>query len=229
MNQQQILEYIKNPSLVNESAIDGLREISKKYPYFQPAHMLLLKALYQLPERNSLHEQMAVSAIRIADRRKLFLLLHPECNEDDSMQYNNDTLLLRLTNEEPSVVIDEPKNKKQAAATHLYNRYFELDKPHLEEGRENKVANKTNTTDLIDKFIEADPRIRPVDQGTPSEPIDIAASSVEEKEVISETLAEIYVKQQLYKKAIAMYHKLSLKFPEKSAYFASRIEELKKN
>jgi hypothetical protein len=42
-------------------------------------------------------------------------------------------------------------------------------------------------------------------------------------------LAEIYLKQALWDKAINAYEVLSLKYPEKSGFFADRIKEIKKH
>lgn len=52
------------------------------------------------------------------------------------------------------------------------------------------------------------------------------ASNVEE-DVLTEAMAEVLVKQNKKDKAIAMYEKLSLMNPHKSAYFAAKIERLK--
>jgi hypothetical protein len=57
----------------------------------------------------------------------------------------------------------------------------------------------------------------------------LAEKSVSEnKDVISETLARLFVRQGYREKAIIMYERLILTFPEKSAYFAAEIDKLKK-
>lgn len=57
----------------------------------------------------------------------------------------------------------------------------------------------------------------------------VAADSLEQKEVVTETMAEVLVKQGRNAEAIAIYEKLSLLDPSKSAFFAAKIENLKVN
>ena len=61
--------------------------------------------------------------------------------------------------------------------------------------------------------------------------VDVPPAKVEEvdadRTLVSETLAGIYVEQELYPRAIEIYKKLILLYPEKSAYFASLIEKVK--
>jgi len=80
---------------------------------------------------------------------------------------------------------------------------------------------------IIESFIQSDPGVIRADKVTQIQG-DISKSSSEENEgFITDTLAKIYVKQGLYHKAIYAYEKLCLKYPEKSIYFASQIEEIK--
>jgi hypothetical protein len=55
----------------------------------------------------------------------------------------------------------------------------------------------------------------------------MAEHSIDEGEVITETMAEVWIKQGNREKAIETYNKLSLLNPDKSAYFASLAEQLK--
>ena len=82
--------------------------------------------------------------------------------------------------------------------------------------------------ELIDKFILANPRIEPVKDKSEIQVSDISKPVNDEKgSFITETLARIYIKQEYYSRAIDIYEKLSLKFPEKSSYFAAQIEKIK--
>jgi tetratricopeptide (TPR) repeat protein len=91
-------------------------------------------------------------------------------------------------------------------------------------------SKKLTQADLIDKFIIANPRIEPVKARVTTPGEDISKPFIEnEGGFITETLARIYINQGYYSKAIDIYEKLSLKFPEKSSYFASQIELVKVN
>lgn len=57
----------------------------------------------------------------------------------------------------------------------------------------------------------------------------IAAHSIESREVVTETMAEVLAQQGMREKASEVYHKLSLLNPDKSGYFAAKIEQLKTN
>ena len=94
------------------------------------------------------------------------------------------------------------------------------------EDRSEKDSNLEKHKDLIDKFIKEEPSIRPKQHFY--DPVDSAKHSiVDEQNIVSETLAKIYHDQGMFEKAIKIYEKLSLKFPEKSSYFAGQIRKIK--
>jgi hypothetical protein len=94
-----------------------------------------------------------------------------------------------------------------------------------EENGEKKL--KSNPLDLIEKFIKEEPRIKPKKTEFFS-PVNMARMSVVEKDdFVTETLAKVYAKQGNTQKAIKAYENLILKYPQKTAYFAALIKELK--
>ncbi len=93
---------------------------------------------------------------------------------------------------------------------------------------EPEPAMQLTPADLIDRFIRISPSIERLTPGDVQPVKDLSAeSTVERGKFITETLAKIYINQGYYSKAINIYEKLSLQYPEKSAYFASRIEKIK--
>ncbi|MBX2970582.1 MAG: hypothetical protein KF803_14525 [Cyclobacteriaceae bacterium] len=84
--------------------------------------------------------------------------------------------------------------------------------------------------EIIEQFIKSNPLITPP-KSKPSENQDLA-SSLKSGEfsdhIVSETLAEILIRQGKKDKAIEVFKKLIWKFPQKKAYFAAQIEELRK-
>ncbi|WP_417361846.1 hypothetical protein [Galbibacter sp.] len=81
---------------------------------------------------------------------------------------------------------------------------------------------------LIDRFIENNPKIPPVGNTTQSKGNLAKTVMVEKSELMTETLARVYLEQKKYKKAIQAYKILSLKYPEKSGFFADQIKAVTK-
>lgn len=85
-----------------------------------------------------------------------------------------------------------------------------------------------NQQAIIDSFLKKDPRITPIREKLSDE--NIARHSLQEDEnLVSETLADILAKQGKKERAVQMYEKLSLMFPEKMTYFAKKIESISKS
>jgi hypothetical protein len=111
----------------------------------------------------------------------------------------------------------------------LYKIEFENQIQVLDES---EIENNGNS--LIDKFLSSNSgKIRNFHDEVNGTELEnrieiIEKSTAENDDIITETLASIYFQQKNYEKALNAYKKLSLKYPEKSIYFATQIKEIEK-
>ena len=135
-----------------------------------------------------------------------------------------------LENKE-AIEVEKPElSENLESEKHSFSYWLDyLQKKKIEETP--KVKKKAT---LIDNFL-SDKRSKTIKQKNQSQEsektIQTKVNLGEEKskpEFMTETLAQIYIKQAYYDKAIEAYEKLSLKYPKKNTYFAGQIEKIKK-
>ncbi|GAK76330.1 tetratricopeptide repeat protein [Nonlabens ulvanivorans] len=86
-------------------------------------------------------------------------------------------------------------------------------------------AEKAKKMAIIDQFLAEKPKIKPRKDKVSS--TNIADLQTPSDQLMTETLAQVYLAQNNYPKAIQAYQVLVLQHPEKSGFFADRIREIK--
>ncbi len=161
-------------------------------------------------------------------------ILNPELFESKSSEEKPE---LHIQKEQPSESETDLKLGKPIPFTkkekHSFTEWLQLtsttDEPEAEESEENVMEEleRKKKFELLDRFIENNPKIVPKE--TPNLKLDIKDSTKFDKnELMTETLAKVYLEQKKYKKAIQAFKILSLKYPEKSGFFADQIQAVKK-
>ena len=108
---------------------------------------------------------------------------------------------------------------------HSFNQWLQLSiKKPIVRNKGQEIKNTSNKESLIDQFIENKPKIAPLEKGK------IYTTIVDENRqdvaLMTETLAKVYLEQKKYENAMQAYKILSLKYPEKSGFFADQIKSI---
>ncbi|MGJ8685614.1 MAG: hypothetical protein ACSHWW_13370 [Nonlabens sp.] len=119
---------------------------------------------------------------------------------------------LKLTTLKP-IVRTEPATQQVQVKEKELKEVVPLDKDRAE-----KMA-------IIDQFLADKPKIKPRKDKISS--TNIADFTTSSEQLMTETLAQVYLAQNNYAKAIQAYEVLVLHHPEKSGFFADRIREIK--
>ncbi|MDC6384984.1 hypothetical protein D2V93_14620 [Flagellimonas taeanensis] len=161
-------------------------------------------------------------------------------NIKDAEQILNPELFKSKMPEEPSIPAQEkpkaetdlqlgkpiPFTKKEK---HSFTQWLQLTSKTVEvETAENVMEEleRKKKFELLDRFIQKNPKIVPQENIKPK--VNIKESTKFDKnELMTETLAKVYLEQKKYKKAIQAFKILSLKYPEKSGFFADQIQAVK--
>lgn len=181
------------------------------------------------------------------------LTANAEIKQEETQSYedfHNDELVIPNTMHEPVPVQVEKEEEKQATAefeekqtAHEVNLSFEpyhtVDyfasqgiKPTLDETPTDRFGLQLKSfTEWLKtlKKLPAQEIEKIADNASEQKVIHLAEHSIETRNVETEAMAEVWIKQGQPEKAIEIYSKLSLLNPAKSSYFAILIEDLKRH
>ncbi len=247
MKKEEFIAYLKSPEKLNENSVSELEQLTKEFPYASSIEILLILNYYK--ERNIQFEtRLSKSATkaenRNALRKKINNLTESFVNVELPDEYS-ETAKTGATPQKPSEArVEWPEEGfKESEKIRELKERIERKLAAIERAKKEIAANKTDgidleklneenklksSTELIDKFIETEPSIS---KGRIEffDPVVKSQESITDKEnIVSETLAKIYYDQGHKEKAIKIYRKLSLKYPEKSTYFAALIKKIEK-
>jgi hypothetical protein len=219
MKPEKFYTLLTVPTCAGEKTVSELQSLTAQYPWFSLAHQLLMETTHRRndEERN---EHAAMAAAYAASRTHFYWRLQQptaacEAEEDIELIDENNTEPLPPAAENPP----EPVEKSYIVAGGDYFSPSDF------------TTIAVTSEDPLTRFITTQPKINP--HTSPLNAIDFENTGSKEPpaamDYVTETLAQIYREQQLYALATETYEKLILQIPEKSAYFATQIQEIKKN
>ena len=203
----KISSIIENPCTMHKDESIYISNILEKFPYFQTAHILYSKAL-QNTKSIRFKYQLKKAAIYSGDRNLLFGIISQQ--KDSNISKNTD--------------IRNLKEEDKKAELHSF-----IDWISIVQTKKIVRFKKQNPDEIINLFLENKPKIKNNTKQRFFNASENARKSIKENnDIITETLAKVYAKQEHFEKAILAYQKLSLKYPQKSSYFADQIKVIKK-
>ena len=214
-----LIEYIQSPQNIKAEDVAAIDSLLLEFPYYQTAQLLLTKGLLNT---NSIryNRQLKKAAAYSLDRKQLFTLI-----TQNKAGYKAVPILEKeKTKSIPKELeLGKPLDFNEEEK-HSFSEWLVLSKVKKIERKP-----KPQQTDLINKFIDKKTTIRKPKKEAFFKAVDVAKESlVENNELVTPTLAKVYLEQEHYEKAISAYKKLSLKYPEKNSLFANQIKLINK-
>jgi hypothetical protein len=240
MQQEKFLELLSHPERLDKGSMDQLRQMAARFPYSQPIRILLAKNL-QLQKNPDFERQVNQAAAYAFDRRHFQVYMSGRLKAETSVpapaepkktegKNNSPTpqpsWLARLFFKKKKVVVPPLISREVTPEATSDDANPKNETPAVELPENKLPLPLRKHDDLIDRFLKEEPRIKLRRDATPGENL-AEKNLVNPEEIGTETLASVFIRQGLHEKALNIYQKLSLKFPEKSSYFAEKINSIK--
>ncbi len=222
---EKLSAYISHPERLNRDTLYELRMIVGKYPHFDVARLLMLKNLYLLHDIE-FGKEMRKAAIYLKSRWPIFELMagygSTPTIEEAPADIPIDRTMALIDAFLETIPSDTLSLEAEGAAAVDYVSAY------LKESPDTSNVPELRGQHLIDNFLATENERISLDLNTPTEtekePIPDETNA--ETSFFTETLANIYIKQGKYSKALEIIKRLYLEFPNKNRYFADQIRFL---
>lgn len=210
--------------------LEGKKQQTAPAPTFVPPEPVAEAIHTETPPVPTIPEEPAIAAppVQVIKTETItFTIPPPSIDKASGVQMEKLTQddLLAIVRKRLAEINEEKRRKDHKAEAVVTDKESDRGAPVLRPASE---FNRSKD-ELIEKFIREEPKIsRPKKELFTPAAIS-QRSNLDEEDIVSETLALLYARQGNLQKAIHIYEKLSLRFSEKSRYFAAQIENLKGN
>jgi len=250
LNTEKLTYLLENPDAITSEEVVSLEHLSERYPWFQAAKVLHLRALKNAGHF-SYNNRLKMAAAHTADRGVLFDFITSEVKKPETLKKLVDEVFEQELKQAGKTLEPDLFERKPTTPNLTEEIEIEVDRP-LEFTKEDKfsfnewlkltsvkpIERKNETEKSVDpkaekfsrieKFIQNQAKLSP-DKNYISDKRDLAEPFTQTNEALmTETLAKVYIQQKNYQKAIQAYKILILKYPEKSGFFADQIKAIEK-
>lgn len=224
----QLVQSVLKKKSLDECSIQELQQMSDQYPYFGIAQLLLAEKM-KSENSSGYKDQLQKTSLFFQNPLWLDHLLN-ETGKATVIPVKESEQVFPLEIKTEKIEVTETELTFEPYHTVDYFasqgiKFKEEDKPKDKFGQQLKSF--TEWLKTLKRLPEVE--IAKDDEKNIEQKVEqLAEHSLKDREVVTETMAEVWEKQNNRDKAIEIYNKLSLLDPSKSSYFAAKIEQLKK-
>jgi hypothetical protein len=243
MNYSNLAQEIFGKS-IEDCSVEEMHRATEQYPYFAPAHFLYIQKL-KAENAVDFKEQSVKAALYHHNILALDCLIYPEKYQTDivfeedpepvveeKIQEQTEEITQPVEPTIPQIKLSEPAPNDLTFEPFHTVDYFASQGIKLSREDESKDSFGKQLKSFTDwlktmKRLPVSQMVAQLDTSSENKVKNLAEGSINDTDIVTEAMAEVWVKQGNKQKAIEVYNKLSLLNPSKKTYFAALIEKLK--